>query len=139
MWSCTLAACAAWRTSVNVQPSPGLSTAIFIAFGKACKSNSNRFASNSAASMYTPVTLPPGRAKLATIPNSIRPSPPPKSHDNRDSASRPFCCHNRWGTHRHDDIHLRTDQLGRKLWKSVEMVTRSANLKRDCLILEVAH
>jgi hypothetical protein len=56
----------------------GLSIAIFRALGMTSKSSSSRsrLASSSEASMYTPVTLAPGRAKLARIPDSTRPSPP---------------------------------------------------------------
>ena len=48
-----------------------------------------------------------------------------------------LCRQNRWRTHRHDDVHLRADQFGGQLWKPVEIVLRSANLKCDCLTFDV--
>ena len=51
------------------------SRAITLACGTSSDSSSRRFGVNSSVSKLTPVRLPPGRAKLATKPNSTR-SPP---------------------------------------------------------------
>jgi hypothetical protein len=51
-------------------PSAGLTnTAIRAARGKSSRSSPNRFAPSSAVKKFTPVVLPPGRARLATRPS----------------------------------------------------------------------
>ena len=51
------------------------STAIVVALGTSWRSSSSRFAPNTLAKKTTPVTLPPGRLRLATRP-SLTGSPP---------------------------------------------------------------
>src|SRR5262249_61297633 len=54
-------------------------TAIVVALGTSWRSNSNRFAPNTALRKLTPVTLPPGRLRLATRPSLTGAAPVAKT------------------------------------------------------------
>src|SRR5262249_34216975 len=56
-----------------------MSTATRVAAGTSLRSSSSRFAVNSALKILIPVTLPPGRARLATRPSLTGSSPTRKT------------------------------------------------------------
>ena len=71
--SCCPTACAAATTSIRSASVLELfkfaNTPIVVALGTSWRSNSKRFAPNTAAKKTTPVTLPPGRLRLVTRPS----------------------------------------------------------------------
>ena len=75
MRSCCPSACAAACTSLRSASVLGMfgftSMAIVVALGTNWRSSSNRFAPNTLEKKLTPVTLPPGRLRLATRPSRI--------------------------------------------------------------------
>ena len=77
--SCCPIACAAACTSLRSASVSGVfgftSMAIVVALGTSWRSNSSRFAPSTPQKKITPVTLPPGRLRLATRP-SLTGSPP---------------------------------------------------------------
>src|SRR5262249_8356631 len=73
--SCSASTRAAASTSLNCRSVPGkfgfTSTAILLVAGASSRINPSCFEPSSTSKLFTPVTLPPGRFKLATRPNLI--------------------------------------------------------------------
>ena len=81
------------------------------------------------------MTLPPGRARLATKPLPTGSGVDRK--DDRDDRSRLLECGDR-GSKRDDDIDLKPDELGRDLGVALDAVFRPAILDRDGAPLDPA-
>jgi hypothetical protein len=85
-----------------------------------------RFATNSAARKLTPVTLPPGRAILATRPSATGSSEIPRLGGDCARVA-------------HDDHHadLATHQIGYEFWKAIEPAFRPAIFDGDVATLDI--
>ena len=59
-------------------------------------------------------------------------------HDDGDRARRFFGSPDRWHSNRNDDVHLQTDQLGRKVGEPVVRPRRPSGLNRDVLTFHIA-
>ena len=74
------ASCTSLNVGLGIRALAGLtSTAMRAAAGTSSRSSSSRFAANSALRKLIPVTLPPGRARLATRPSLTGSSPTVKT------------------------------------------------------------
>jgi hypothetical protein len=80
-----------------------------------------------------PVMFPPGRARLATIPNLNRIANP--KHDDGGRRSGLLGGKDRRRSDRYDDVNLETDQLGRHVRKPVQLPLRPSVLNGDVLVL----
>ena len=96
---------------------------------------SNRFPYNPGAPALNPVTLPPGRARLATSPLADRVGRTNK--DNWNHASR-FLGRACWGASRcEDDIDLESNQLRREGGKPINISLRRSVFDGDVLSLNI--
>src|SRR5215831_16472771 len=98
--------------------------------GTTSRKSSSRLAARSAAWFDRPVTLPPGRARLAT-----RPVPRRDREDDRDNRCR-LLCRDDGGSRRDNDIDLQTDELGRNLGVALAASLRPPILDRDAATLD---
>ena len=98
----------------------------------------SRLASNWFVSGLTPVTLPPGRFRLATRP-SLTGSPPVDENDRDRRCRRLGREHGRRdGTGRDDHGHLPANQIGRQRRQPIILTVRPAVFDRDVLALDIA-
>jgi hypothetical protein len=101
------------------------------------RKSSSRFAANSVTQKLTPVTLPPGRAKLATSPSLNRVIADGK-HD-RDSRRCALCCGRRSRTSGHGHHgHAPTNQVGRLLRQPIHSIVGPAIFDCDILAFDIA-
>ena len=109
--------------------------AIVVAFGTSWRSSSSRFGSNCAAKKLTPVTLPPGRLRLATRPSLTGIAA--GREDNRNRRGRGL------GRQRRrvvpdDHGHRPANQFGRQRRQPIGLIFRPAVFDRDVLALDEA-
>ena len=107
-----------------------------LAVGTSSCSNSSRFGANSTSSVVTPVTLPPGRLRLATSPSST--GSPPVRRRSESSRSPPLprapqaCCRARRS--RSPDA----NQIGRQCRQPIVLTLRPAVFDRHVPALDIA-
>jgi hypothetical protein len=80
-----------------------------------------------------PVTLPPGRARLASSDRIAR-----RKHHDRDVARRLFRDHDSRRRVGHDCVDLQTDELRGKTGKQGRIAVRHTSLKAQVLALAIA-
>src|SRR5262249_32629399 len=95
------------------------------------RNSSSRLPTSSVDWAESPVTLPPGRARLVTTP-----VPRQREHD-RDDRGGLFCRSDR-SSRRENDIDLESNELGRDLGKAFGAPIGPANLDRDSSALDPA-
>ena len=110
---------------------------MIFAVGISSRSSSSRFGPSSAFKLVTPVTLPPGRLRLATSPVSTGSAPISKTIGNR--RGRRLCreCR-RSAAGRHNHGHLAANQFGRQRRQSIVLVFCPAIFDRHVLALDIA-
>ena len=126
------------RSATLLAGSPGLmNTAMQIAFGtRACKS-SNRFALSSVDRMLTPVTLPPGWARLATRPSLTGSSAVLKTMGSAvvaALAASGACA----ASGRDNETNPPTNQFGGHGWQSLCLIVGPAIFYRQVFTLNIA-
>src|SRR5215470_17285449 len=94
------------------------------------------FAPSSAVTKVTPVTLPPGRLRLAMRPSLTGSPPVTKTIGIVVVADLGYNC--RGDVMRSDHRHLTAYQIGCEVGQSVSLVLRPAILDHDILALDVA-
>src|SRR6516162_2357725 len=98
--------------------------------------NPSCFAPSSAVTKVTPVTLPPGRLRLATRPSLTGSPAVTKTIGDRRSRRLGYNC--RGDVMRSDHRHLTAYQIGCEVGQSLDLVLRPAILDHDILALDVA-
>jgi hypothetical protein len=84
----------------------------------------------------TPVTLPPGRLKLATRPAATVAT---AGEDDRDRRGRVFCCAcGNGAAYGRDDVDLAADEFGGQCGQPIILALHPAVFDRDVLALDVA-
>src|SRR6266446_7737867 len=107
-------------------------------FGRVSLSSSTRLPSISGpAVLVTPVTFPPGRARLATSDKPIRNRVVDEDHDDRDHARQFLRTLRHAIPVGHNDIHLETDQTLQDLLKPFELSLGGPGLKHQVPPLDV--
>src|SRR6476646_5007098 len=138
---CCPTAVAALRTSSISASALGLvgftSMAISGALGTSSRSSASFFTSSSDVNRLAPVTLPPGRLRLATRPTLTGKSLPEKNDRNRrrrglgrERRAVAAC--------RDDHRHLTADQIDRHCRQSIKLSLRPAEFDRHILALDIA-
>ena len=139
MMSCSPIACAAACTSLRSASVSGLfgftSTPIVVALGTSWRSSSSRFAPSWPARKLTPVTLPPGRLRLATRPSLT--GSPPVSEDDRHRRGCGLGRERRTAVH-DDHGDRQANQIGHQRRQAIYLILRIAVFDRDVLALDEA-
>ena len=112
------------------------SSAMTLAVGSSSCSNSSRFGATSTFAWVTPVTLPPGRLRLATRPSSNRVGAQFK--DDRNGRGRRLCRQRRRSAGRGNHGHLTMNQISRHRRQPIILVLRPAIFDRDVAAFDVA-
>ena len=137
--SCCPIACAAACTSLRSASVSGVfgftSMAIVVALGTSWRNSSSRFAPNTPAKKTTPVTLPPGRLRLATRPSLTGSLPVAKTIGTvvvaalAASAARAIS---------DDHGHRPANQISHQSRQPINLIVRIAIFDRDVLALDEA-
>ena len=105
------------------------------ALGTSWRSSSSRFVPNSPPKKTTPVTLPPGRLRLATTP-SLTGSPPVANTIGTVFVAALAAIATRLS--RDDRCHLPADQISNQNRQLITLIVRIAILDRDVLAFDEA-
>src|SRR5262249_15495511 len=112
-------------------------TATRAAWGTLSRSSPSRLAASSAIKMFTPVALPPRRARLPTKPSLTRVSA--AAHTDRVGRGGNLCrARGRRIGARDDYVHLPADQIGNQLRIGISATFRPAVLDHHVLALDEA-
>src|SRR5215471_15926647 len=113
-----------------------MSRAMLVTVGSSSRNSSSRFGAISTPKLVTPVTLPPGRLRLATSPTAT--GSVATLNTIGDRCGRRLgreCGRRRTGR---DHGHLTTNQVGRQCRQPVILILGEAIFKRDVLTLDEA-
>src|SRR5215471_16188168 len=113
-----------------------MSRAMLVTVGSSSRNSSSRFGAISTPKLVTPVTLPPGRLRLATSPTAT--GSVATLNTIGDRCGRRLgreCGRRRTGR---DHGHLTTNQVGRQCRQPVILILGEAIFKRDVLTLDKA-
>src|SRR5262249_38331269 len=114
----------AWTSGFQMTPTRAVR-------GRVSLSSSSRFIASSGEIIERPVTLPPGRPRLATSPAPT--GSPADGHDDRDRVGRALCGADRWLASSNDHVNPAMHQVDSEVREPLQLAFSPPVLERDVL------